>query len=97
MLTVGLRIAVRGQPIWARDRALTYNFVETAVLLALFRLAPPLLAFLCYWVAFHAWRHVLRIEGLLHPGIALSAGRRAGGFPPPDVVADAAFPASAWR
>ncbi len=75
MLTVGLRVETHGQTIWGRDRALTYNFVETAVLLALFRLAPPLLAFLCYWVAFHAWRHVLRIEGLLNPASVRSAGR----------------------
>ena len=80
MLTVGLRIETYGQPIWRRDRALTYNFVETAVLLALFRLAPPLLAFLCYWVAFHAWRHVLRIETLLHPGRMLSVGRALAHF-----------------
>ena len=80
MLTVGLRIETHGQPIWGRDRALTYNFVETAVLLALFRLAPPLLAFLCYWVAFHAWRHVLRIEWLLHPGTVPSAGRALADF-----------------
>ncbi len=80
MLTVGLRVETHGQPIWMRHRALTYNFAETAVLLALFRLAPPLLAFLCYWVAFHAWRHVLRIEGLLHPGAVLSAGRALADF-----------------
>ena len=80
LLTVGLRIETHGQPVWGRDRAVTYNFAETAVLLALFRLAPPLLAFLCYWVAFHAWRHVWRIEGLLHPGTVLPVGRALADF-----------------
>ena len=75
LLTVGLRVEAYGRPIWQRDRRLTYAFVETAVLLALFRLAPPLLAFVCYWVAFHAWRHILRIEGLLHLGVLLPLGR----------------------
>lgn len=78
--TVGLRIEAHRQPIGKRDRGLTANFLETAVLLALFRLAPPLLAFTCYFVAFHAWRHVLRIEGLLHPGVPMPLGRALGDF-----------------
>ena len=72
--TVGLRVEAHRQPLGKRDRGLTANFLETAVLLALFRLAPPLLAFTCYFVAFHAWRHVLRIEGLLHPGGQIPLG-----------------------
>ena len=78
--TVGLRIEAHRQPLGKRDPGLTANFLETAVLLALFRLAPPLLAFACYWVAFHAWRHVLRIERLLHPGLPMPLGRALGDF-----------------
>lgn len=74
--TVALRIEAHHQPGGrTRDPGLTCNFLETAVLLALFRLAPPLWAFACYWVAFHAWRHVWRIEARLHPGLAVPPGR----------------------
>ena len=41
---------------------LTGNVLETALLLMLFRVAPPLTAFVAYWVGFHAWRHLLRLE-----------------------------------
>lgn len=80
LLTVGLQIAKGGRPVWPRDRALTCCFLETGVLLALFRLAPPLLAFACYFVAFHAWRHVLRIEERLHPEGPLPLGRALADF-----------------
>ncbi len=80
LLTVGLKIAAGGRPVWPRDRAMTCNFLETGVLLALFRLAPPLLAFAGYFVAFHAWRHVLRVEWLLHPATPLPLGRALADF-----------------
>lgn len=37
---------------------------ETCLIALLFWSAPPLLAFACYWIGVHAWRHVLRIEAL---------------------------------
>ena len=43
------------------------EFIETALLLLLFRATPPLLAVACYFVGVHGWRHILRVEGLL-PG-----------------------------
>ena len=79
-LTVGLQIEKGGRPVWPRNRALTCAFLETGVLLALFRLAPPLLAFTCYWVAFHCWRHVLRIEWRLHPAAPLPPARAVADF-----------------
>ena len=42
-------------------------FIETALLLVLFRATPPLLSVACYFVGVHGWRHILRIESLL-PG-----------------------------
>ena len=37
---------------------------ETCLIAGLFWNAPPLLAFACYWMGAHAWRHILRIESL---------------------------------
>ena len=48
-------------------RGFIFGLVETALLLALFRAAPPLLAVAIYFVGVHGWRHILRIESLL-PG-----------------------------
>lgn len=49
---------------------------ETCLIAALFWCAPPLLAFACYWIGAHAWRHVLRIEALQWRGAP------AGSVPP---------------
>ena len=65
--TLAIRWDSRAQPGAAGRCAFTYNILETCLLLLLFRVAPPLLAFACYWVAFHAWRHVWRIERLVQP------------------------------
>lgn len=45
-----------------RFRAGAALWLETAGLLVLFAVAPPLLAVSCYFLAVHAWRHVLRLE-----------------------------------
>ncbi len=37
---------------------------ETCLIAVLFWCAAPLLAFACYWIGGHAWRHILRIETL---------------------------------
>lgn len=65
--TLAIRLDARADPGTAGRRRLTYNVLETCMLLMLFRIAPPLLAFACYFVAFHAWRHVLRLESVVQP------------------------------
>lgn len=57
-----IRFDAGRHPDAAARRRLTGNVLETALLLMLFRVAPPLLAFVAYWVGFHAWRHILRLE-----------------------------------
>ncbi len=37
-------------------------WIETLGLLILFAVAPPLLAVACYFLAVHAWRHMVRLE-----------------------------------
>lgn len=65
--TAAIRLDARAQPGVVGRRRFACNLLETCVLLMLFRVAPPLLAFVSYWIAFHAWRHVLRLESLLRP------------------------------
>lgn len=66
-----------GQVTPARRRAVA-SLGETCLVAALFWSAPPLLAFACYWIGAHAWRHVLRIEALQWR----DAGDSEGGKPP---------------
>lgn len=65
--TAAVRFDVRSFPGPEGRRRLTCNILETCVLLMLFRLVPPLLAFVAYWTAFHCWRHILRLESWLLP------------------------------
>ena len=62
-----IRLDAHAHPGPVGRRRLTGNILETCLLLMLFRLAPPLLAFVTYWTAFHAWRHILRLERLELP------------------------------
>ncbi len=73
--TSGLLLEIRLQSTRPNQRTLAFEGLETGVLLLLFRVAPPLLSFACYWVAFHAWRHLLRIEWTLHPSSPLPLWR----------------------
>lgn len=43
------------------SRAGTKIWIETLILLGLFFIAPPLLSVGIYFMAFHAWRHLLRL------------------------------------
>ena len=63
--TVAIRQDARALPGVVGRRRFARNIVETCLLLMLFRVAPPLLAFACYWVAFHAWRHIWRLEWIV--------------------------------
>ena len=65
--TFAIRQDARALPGSVGRRRFTRNIVETCLLLMLFRLVPPLLAFACYWVAFHAWRHIWRLEWIVEP------------------------------
>ena len=65
--TFAIRLEARAHPGGTGRRSFTCNILETCLLLMLFRVVPPLLAFACYWVAFHAWRHVWRLESLVTP------------------------------
>ena len=65
--TLAIRWEMRAHPGGTGWRGFQYNVLETCLLLMLFRIAPPLLAFACYWMAFHAWRHVWRLESLVAP------------------------------
>jgi hypothetical protein len=40
------------------------NWIETGLLILLFFFCPPLLSVGTYFVAFHAWRHLLRLASL---------------------------------
>ncbi len=64
-------LAIRLDARMHLDRAgrqrFAWNVLETCVLLMLFRLAPPLWSFVTYWIAFHAWRHILRLERVMTP------------------------------
>lgn len=48
-------------------------WTETALLILMFRYAPPLLAVACYFIGVHAWRHIVRLathadaDGSPHP------------------------------
>ncbi len=66
--TLAIRLEARG-PVGdgAGRRGFGWNIFETGVLLMLFRVAPPLLAFACYFMAFHAWRHIRRLEAVMRP------------------------------
>ena len=64
---LAVRLDARSPDRGTSPYRLAYNVVETCLLLMLFRVAPPLLAFACYWVAFHAWRHIWRLESLVQP------------------------------
>ena len=46
------------------SRASWKTWIETLLLLGLFYLAPPLLSVGIYFMAFHAWRHLLRLGNL---------------------------------
>ncbi len=63
------------EPGSMRLRRFARHALESFLLAALFWLTPPLLGFTGYWVAFHAWRHLLRVESLLHPGPRLPLGQ----------------------
>ena len=65
--TAGLCLEIRTRFTGRDQRTVAFEGLETGVLLMLFRVAPPLLAFASYWIAFHAWRHLLRMEHTLHP------------------------------
>ena len=65
--TAGLCLEIRTRFTRRDQRTLAFEGLETGVLLMLFRVTPPLLGFACYWIGFHAWRHLLRVEGTLHP------------------------------
>ena len=65
--TLAIRLDARSPDHGASPHRLAYNVIETCLLLLLFRAAPPLLAFACYWVAFHAWRHIGRLEWIVQP------------------------------
>ena len=68
-------------PRQERPPHLVYNALETLGLAALFWLTPPLLGFTCYFVAFHAWRHILRLGPLLpSPGTPQSLGRAVADY-----------------
>lgn len=73
--TAGLCLEIRLRSSRREQRTLALEGLETGVLLLLFRVAPPLLSFACYWVAFHAWRHLLRTEWTLHPAPLLPLWR----------------------
>ena len=78
--TAGLCLEIRLQSTRPDQRTLAFEGLETGVLLLLFRVAPPLLSFACYWVAFHAWRHLLRMEWTLHPASPLPLWRAVVDF-----------------
>ncbi len=78
--TAGLCLEIRYQSTRPDQRTLAFEGLETGVLLLLFRAAPPLLSFACYWVAFHAWRHLLRMEGTLQPSGPLPLWRAVVDF-----------------
>lgn len=78
--TVGLCLEIRLQSTRPDQRSLAFEGLETGVLLLLFRVAPPLLSFACYWVAFHAWRHLLRMEWTLPPSRPLPLWRAVVDF-----------------
>ena len=63
ILVFALTLQIAAWTIERRD--LAFGLVETALLLALFGAAPPLLAVAIYFVGVHSWRHILRVEGLL--------------------------------
>jgi Brp/Blh family beta-carotene 15,15'-monooxygenase len=46
------------------SRPSVHQTIETFLLLFLFYLTPPLLSVGTYFVAFHAWRHLLRLSAL---------------------------------
>ena len=46
------------------SRPSIHQTIETSLLLLLFYLTPPLLSVGTYFVAFHAWRHLLRLSAL---------------------------------
>ena len=46
------------------SRPSIHQTIETLLLLLLFYLTPPLLSVGTYFVAFHAWRHLLRLSAL---------------------------------
>jgi beta-carotene 15,15'-dioxygenase len=46
------------------SRPSIHQTIETSLLLILFYLTPPLLAVGTYFVAFHSWRHLLRLSAL---------------------------------
>ena len=78
--TAGLCLEIRTRFTGQDQRTVAFEGLETGVLLMLFRVAPPLLAFACYWIAFHAWRHLLRMEWTLHPGTSLPLWRAVVDF-----------------
>jgi Brp/Blh family beta-carotene 15,15'-monooxygenase len=46
------------------SRPSIHQTIETSLLLLLFYFTPPLLAVGTYFVAFHSWRHLLRLSAL---------------------------------
>ncbi len=57
-------------PACTRNRAILYGVPSLAV-------AP---AVVCHWAGFHAWRHFLRLESLLHPADRLPLWRAVVDF-----------------
>ncbi len=78
--TAGLFLEIRTRFAGHDQRSMAFEGLETGVLLLLFRVAPPLLSFACYWIAFHAWRHLLRMETVLHPDSNLPLWRAVVDF-----------------
>lgn len=61
LLMLGIGISLT---LLALARPAPKTWLETLILLALFYLTPPLLSVGIYFMAFHAWRHLLRISAL---------------------------------